>query len=344
MSTEDDYRALFEKLKIDLESEISGRVKWLGYFFHITDITNAAAILTAGSLLCRSRAILESQMTHENAELSIIQNTSEEVREFVRLYFRPRTPTFYHNEGFKTREQLARSKYRAHCPVPVALIFDAAKILTLDGVRYSDGNLAAKSYWPIRERTFSGIKDLETLPYKHIYHDGSLNYNDPDRDIIIYHRHAEIVVPGQLPLDNNLVAIRCRSDAELQTLRTLLSPQRWKQYRPITNVNSDGSLFYATRYFIERVWIKEGSLNILVHKLDSISADYFSAQIRIDYFDSEETVVEFELEPFVGPLIKTKPDFIRPSEHQVTVSIYLDGHLAYKGRHWTYNPILVGPI
>ncbi|MCK4449304.1 MAG: DUF4433 domain-containing protein, partial [Anaerolineae bacterium] len=72
---------------------------WPRYVYHFTDVRNAASIIQSGHLYSRAGAERRNLMKIDNASPQIIQQTRPEHLEYVRLYFRPRTPTQYRNEG-----------------------------------------------------------------------------------------------------------------------------------------------------------------------------------------------------------------------------------------------------
>src|SRR5690349_6275747 len=90
---------------------------WPDYLFHFTDIQNALNILKHGFLLPRNKAKELKLMATDNASPDVISKTGGKWKNYVRLYFRPRTPTQYKNEGFRPLGQ--RELGGAHCPVPI---------------------------------------------------------------------------------------------------------------------------------------------------------------------------------------------------------------------------------
>ncbi len=100
---------------------------WPRFVYHFTDVRNAAAILQNDCLYSRAEASRLGLMQVDNASAEIIGQTRPEHLEFVRLYFRPRTPTQYRNEGIRPG---GRRELSAHCPVPVYFCFDALGVLS----------------------------------------------------------------------------------------------------------------------------------------------------------------------------------------------------------------------
>ena len=73
-----------------------GRRFWPRFFFHVTNIENAASILRNGRLLSRPRALAEQCMVTDNASAEVLEESEPWLFDHARLYFRPRTPTFWH--------------------------------------------------------------------------------------------------------------------------------------------------------------------------------------------------------------------------------------------------------
>lgn len=121
-----DAELIVQHLK-ELEKSLGkSRSWWPRFLFHFTNIDNAVKILESGSLMCRSLLEKSGEMETDNASPEIIERTDDKWKEYVRLYFRPRTPTQFRNEGFRPEGQRTLN---AHCPVPVYFLFDARKML-----------------------------------------------------------------------------------------------------------------------------------------------------------------------------------------------------------------------
>ncbi|WP_461243411.1 DarT ssDNA thymidine ADP-ribosyltransferase family protein [Secundilactobacillus muriivasis] len=113
------------------------RTYWPRFAFHFTDINNAVSILKHRCLVSRNRAIAQGWMSNDNASQSVISTTSSVVENQVRLYFRPRTPTQFHNEGFKTKLARNDGRVSANCPIPVFFLFDLSQVLALSNSKFS---------------------------------------------------------------------------------------------------------------------------------------------------------------------------------------------------------------
>ena len=162
----------------------SARGWWPDHLFHVTDIQNAVSILREETLLSHHQATERGLMVTDNASHNVIGETEDEWKDYVRLYFRPRTPTHYRSEGFRPGNQ---RELNSHCPVPICFLFDSYSILSQEGTRFSDGNLASNP------RVYTRSEDLGRRPFEHVYHDSAVSPDE--RPTIVFHRNAEVIVP-----------------------------------------------------------------------------------------------------------------------------------------------------
>ena len=209
----------------------AARSQWAKYIFHYTDIRNAVKILERGKLVCRAELEKEKAMPVDNASPQIISNTESDVKNYVRLYFRPRTPTQYRNEGVRPN---AQQWGEAHCPVPVFFLFDSKAVLTRDDCRFSDGNLAAVGIQGLR----STAQELSSFNFKHIYHDS------PHRSqTITLRKNAEVVFLNELDL-SALKYIICRSPAEKESLLNLLPGKVFHKWTNKILIDTKSNFFF----------------------------------------------------------------------------------------------------
>jgi hypothetical protein len=81
-----------------------------------------------------------------------------------------------------------------------------------------------------------------------VYHDGAMK--DPDKSKITFHRCAEVVVDNELGLDH-LKHVLCRSQAEQETLLSLLSDNARRIYSKLIGVAA--RVHYKHWTFLESV-------------------------------------------------------------------------------------------
>ena len=196
----------------------SERRWWPRLLCHYTDIQNAVRILSSGFLYSRQHLENSRGMPVSSGSDEVLAGTQPWIKNYVGLYFRPKTPTQYHAEGVKSSRTLATSRFPdAHCPVPVFFLFDSAEILSRDGCMFSDRGLAARSHG-----IMSTAQELADLEWLKIYHTGWFDRSRPEEADIVSRRMAEVIVPGRLDL-GSLKWIYCRSEAEKDTLLHLLT-------------------------------------------------------------------------------------------------------------------------
>ena len=228
---------------------------WPDYLFHFTDIQNAVSILKTGALLSRTEVGQRGLMGTDNASQEILSATDNEWKDYVRLYFRPRTPTQFRNEGFRPIEHRWQG---AHCPVPIYFLFDSRAVLSRADSQFTDGNLAAN---PL---VYSNLQGLEEIPFEYVYHDSSIP--DDLKSQVVFHRHAEVVVPKQMDL-GALRYIVCRSQAEYETFLHLLPTSAVRRWGRSIIRDNQTRLFFKRWAYVQSVELS--SSRMVFHFNDS---------------------------------------------------------------------------
>lgn len=290
----------------------SVRSLWVKYIFHHTDIRNAVEILKSERFLCRRLLDESGGMIVDNASRPIISDTEISVKDYVRLYFRPRNPTQFRNEGARP---LNRQQLQSHCPVPVFFLFDSKGILTRDDCRFSDGNLAATGIQRLR----STAEELAAFDFRKIYHDSPHN----DRTIN-FHKNAEVVVLNELDL-SALKFIVCRSPAEKETLLNLLPKHIFNRWSPKIVIDTKVNFFFRKWTFLQTAELTS-KYAVFTFSPDTTEAGPF--HLKITRIGIEEK--SFEDEDFHSNE-RFAIGFIE--EHLVyKIEVELDGNLIYSGR------------
>ncbi|MER2173037.1 MAG: DarT ssDNA thymidine ADP-ribosyltransferase family protein [Carnobacterium sp.] len=220
------------------------RKSWTRYCYHFSHIDNIISILNIGKVYSRSKSKELELMQNDNASQDVINQTNILVKDYVRLYFRPKTPTQYHNEGL--RNLRTTTNLNAHCPFPVFLLFDLKQVLTSENSFFCKHSLAHSSEYHLCNTPL----ELANFPFSKIYHDRS--FSGAQRNEIISHRQAEIVVPNEMSL-NTLKKIMVRSIAEKETLMYMLSDDSKKKYNELIQIDSKKIVFFGRWTFIEEV-------------------------------------------------------------------------------------------
>ncbi len=313
-----------QKIKDHIEhwsGSLSGHSWWPKYVYFFTDLRKAVSILEKDCLLSRDQAESLGYLEVNGASQEIIRQTIEERRKFVRLYYRPRTPTQYRCEGIRPRNDRWQE---AHCPVPVFFLFDAYDVMSQGNAQYSDGNMASPSarYGP-RE------KDFNLIQFKKVFHHG--RYNPTVEGNIKFHRHAELLIPEKLVLQDYLKYIACRSHAERQSLIYLLPPSLQKKWRKLIRIG-DSSMF-------ERKWAYVNTVETDCQKLafyfntNSQHVGQFKATIFLRFPFGEKRKVEKLIDAKSPLTIKLEKNI-----EEIEVEFWLDDVLAY------HNKLLVSDV
>jgi hypothetical protein len=184
------------------------RAFWPKYLYHATHVVNAVRILEGGQLLSRN----EAKGFHDIANQGAL-NAYADSHDYARLYFRPKNGFHLRTEGIKCFADPHRQDFQAS--VPVSLIFKFEEVITRPGVKFTKGNIQRA-----HNVELDGDEAFGTLHFEAIYHD---DYVTPEtRDYIHDCRMAEVMVPGSVPLLNNLRAIVFRTRYDLITFQHYL--------------------------------------------------------------------------------------------------------------------------
>jgi len=301
----------------------AARKWWPKYVFHSAHVENAAGILNDDQLLPRARVEGTEKLVKDSAAADLVADLPGNLRHLVRLYFRPRTPTQYRNQGVRPRKHLYQN---AHMPVPVYLLFDAAAVLGEVGVGFTRGRLTTHAEIGYDAPFFT------TIPFRDVYHDSGVGQlgGSSRRSEILNARHAEALVPDALALEN-LKYIVCRSGPERGTLLCLLAPEvreRWQQ-----RIIAEGT---------QRLFFKDVGTFV-----ESASLDSEGTQFSLYTGVPPDWRGPFHLEiawqgPSWNPPPRVTPEFsvnddplafrIDPPRKSYEVAIRMDGNLVYRGR------------
>lgn len=290
---------------------------WPRFAYHFTDVTNARSILEHGALLSRNDAVAAGLMAHDNAHQGVITQ-SEASHGYVRLYFRPLTPTQYRNEGIKPAAHCGDG----HCPVPAFFLFNLENVLRREGTRFWHGGLNKHT----APKTFTRPRDLRTLPAEEIYSNGP--YDSQALWYIKDRRHAEIVTIDPLPLGPYLSGILFRSAAEMETLVDLLTPHTRQRYASWFRTFSKAGLFYRRWPHVESVDLADGVLSFKF-STDYAARGVYRLRLLIEDRDTGQryhTEVEYDY-------TQRKPWQVRlpPQLRNMHLRLTVDDCLAFSG-------------
>jgi hypothetical protein len=297
-----------------------GRAGWLGahrsdwpnQVYHYTDAHNLASILKSGRLLSRDQCRQQNVAIVDSADQEIIQQ-SRPAHKWVRLYFRPLTPTQYHMEG---TQPVAQRRHGAWCPIPVFLIFDSAALLCRKGCSFSDGNIAKYDH-----RIGDDVKFLRSLKFEDIYHLGPVPADDKPQ--IIFARNAEVLVESHLGLED-LRHVVCRTPAERETLLYLLGNDATKWQRVIRLEQMGEALFYRHWAFVERVALLDDAVQVRFRRP---AAEY---ELQVTVWDAQRQKQPPVVKDFGRGLLPTTALVPVPSAFdEARVRVQLEGCTAY---------------
>ena len=297
---------------------------WPDFLYHFTDIKNAIKILSGDRCLySRNHLASDGQIQTDSACAEIIEKTDPEYKNYVRLYFRPRTPTLFCVEGIRTPEELT---YGAHCPVPVYFIFNAFPILSQESTKFSNGNLSVGDV-----KVSDSVDFYLNLPFDKIYHDRRLpDDNEEEKKSIIFHRHAEVMIPQSMDLDH-LRFIYFRSKAEFQTLSYWLklngSHELWHSK---IGIDEKSNLFFSRWLFVQDVSMNASQIVIKLNPPENPNMITMKCNIT-----NPELNLDCRWDVNLGPATNYNAPFAfnlqaigNPLKYEFT--IWLDGNLAFQ--------------
>lgn len=309
----------------------SDQRSWPGSLYRFENVETAAFILNSGVLLSRAEAQRRGWLKRDCASADIINQTPDEWKNYVRLYFRPLTPMQYNTEGHRPAGEYVRG---ASCPVPVVLKFNAANVLTRSTTRFSDGNLAATT----RVHVGEDARFLTSIPFHLVYHNTPMP-NDQKAELT-FRRHAEAIVPKELRL-SALQAVLCRTTAEMETLLHLLSDRardKWAR-----GIGTKASLFFKRWSFVESATLTKEKAKFSFNP-SSVSPGPFLAEARFTVRPSGKRFAWRKENYYTNQAMKFGAGRTPESSLQITlnaaghpadyeVELRLNGELAYATAH-----------
>ena len=293
----------------------AARQWWPKYVFFIAELQNALRILQAGRLACRS----QRQMAVDTGSEEVLDQTDEQWKDYVRLYFRPRTPTQHQIEGFRPAGSLG--SLGKHMPVPVVFLFDAKDILTRKTTQFSNGNLAAHPI-PGDDADY-----FEAIPFQKVYHDSPMA--EAEKANIKFHRCAEVIIPQELKLDA-LKFVYCRSEAEHLTLRNLLPAATLRKYGGLFRQGRRPNLHFCKWSFAETATLEQKKIS-LTFNASTLTPGAFVARLEVLNRTTGERYhwdrADFRAKE---PLTVGVPQLVKPTAYAARFT--LNGAIAYAGQ------------
>ncbi len=308
---------------------------WMKYLYHFTDVHNIPGILRSGMILSRSDAKDQNLMQSDNASRSVIDITVGSHKRYARLYFRPKTPTQYHNEGYKP-QAVRNSQIDASCPVPVFLLLDLNKTLNLEGASFAEKGIAGS-----RSEIRSGEDSFRKLHFEKIYHDGP--YDKESEGDIKEYRLSEVVREYGFPIEGLLKGIMCRSEAERETLLQILNddaPQSYEKYKRLVIYNPNVSLFFNNGIFVKKAYIDSEKRIVLELNEPRTRAGrgeeiLVTVSASIEAYDDRGELLEIgggklEIDYSLAEVVRFSTEKWTYYKY-IMLSVYFDGNEMYRG-------------
>lgn len=310
---------------------------WPKFAFHYTDVTNAVNILSTGYLFSRASASYRGVMQNDNASRQVIDMTNTGVTSMVRFYFRPLTPTQYYNEGYKHPALRYDHDENANVPVPIFLLFDLEKLLSVPGVCFSERSQAGHG-----TSLISGEEAFRSLNFDYIYDNSYEKLSETKQ-----YRHAEIVHPNALEISSCIRNILCRNNMERTTLLNLLKEKDQKafiRYKDIIKVYKEDT-FECNGLYISSCMYLNNTISIsfadtysgkryierMMEKLSVTHLAPIKVRISLKWFNSRNTLkqeyIETEIDAYETNQIKIKNLPAIAGAKNIGIEIYLDGKL-----------------
>lgn len=315
-----------EIIKIEIESKIifvnmlKMKYQFEG-FHHYTDFLNFLNIIKTGKLLSRTEAQQFSFI--DAAEQSVIDKTPEQVKGYVRFYYKEKTPTMYDNEGIKADNSLS------HMPIPVLLLFNE-NIINYRNIAFTSGCGGSK----YSQRT-ENIHVAMNFDWETVFSRGGIQSDevsimtmgfDLNKAIVVNRRNAEFLLNKEIDI-KHIKKIIFRSPAD-------------KKHAILTLGNNelfevDASKFNNHRNFLYDYEIVKDIDRFHIALLFRSEKSKYTHELRIAYTDGFSEMVEL-ITPNKRIVNDTKADStslyfdFKPGVDRIVnrIEYFMNGHLS----------------
>jgi hypothetical protein len=293
------------------------RKHWPTRLYHHAPLENALAILREGML--RSRNDFENSHPRDVAAPGIIATTAY-AHDFVRLYFRPKTPTQFHIEGIRKLGECTYGE-QTHAPILVMLGLESRAVLCRPNVQFSDKNMQLASAQTGDNETF-----FRTIPFEKVFSEGAIG---GDRSLIEA-RCAEVLATSPIVLEDCLQEIYFRSEPERDTFLHALGDVRNKWVDKC--IVSDALKLFEKKFaFVQEVSLTPKGLIFAFNE----RYDRRPLSVQIDaYTQHGARIISFQNEEMAArPQNANRWIIEKPLIGGVyLVRITVEGHLAYEAQ------------
>lgn len=306
-------------------TKVSGVRWWPKYIYHYTNLDNAISILKSGKIYSRNKA--KEIMLNDNASSDILGNTPEFIKDYVRFYFRPKTPTQYQNEGYLP---ISLRKYGdASVPVPIFFAFSSVELLSNYNTMFSETALTNNNIC-----LKNTVDEFRNLDFQKIYSDGAYLRGEN----LTPYRRAEVIIPNECDLQS-LIHIWCRSNAEYVSLCYLLKENGiYEKYKNLIGIKeSDNNIFFKNAVYISTISLKENHISILFKNLDRLKNKYMNMKVKL-IFNNNIFEKTFIIHKHVNPetvIVFEKDEIISAvsNEQSYILEIHFDNNLVYRNAY-----------
>lgn len=295
-----------EKLVSLLDSQES---PWKGYIYHFAHIEAAASIIKSEKIMSRLKVKnLHPKEFKDSAGQVLIDRTDSFILDCARFYFRPLTPTQYHNEG------LGAGIFDDNpiCPVPVFFVFPLRTVLTKypNDSYVSNGNLSTG--WAEYGKTYDFLKKFD---FENVYK----KYGETDLQAYKRASQQELIVQEELDFSDIPIKVICRSNQDREMLIKLIPPN--SSYRDLIKV--DRSYYNNRNPYI----IVEQSKH---HINANVAGRYVSGKlvIKAKYTSQSELDGSAIIEPFINVAAANQLEAKLPTPSKYSI------HYQYNSKEW----------
>lgn len=293
------------------------RKYWPARLFHHAPLENAIAILREGML--RSRNDAENTHPRDVAAPGVISNQTA-AHDFVRMYFRPKTPTQYCIEGIRKAGECPYGD-QTHVPLLVMFALDARTVLCQADIRFSARNMQIGG-----TQTESTEEAFSAVPFLKVFSEGNTGGDRSFTDA----RCAEVLANSPLSLEHCLREIYFRSEPERDTVLHLLGNEA-AQWLNRCYVSDALKVFEKRHAFVQEVGLTPKGVVFAFNE----RSDRKNLVVKIEVFDAiGQRLVDF----YNADLPARPPQASRWIINQALgpnvylVRIQIEGHLAYEAQ------------
>lgn len=216
-------------------------------FIHSTNFDNFIKIIKSKEL-CSRDYLLKNGISFNDIANQNIVTQQENLRKYVRFYFRCKTPTYYRNEGIKSEKSLNKENNKAHSAIPVILIFNA-EIAKNDNCRYKAQNR-------MNEQCKNSIFLLREY-WDYIFQNDSISFINKNYKQFAKYKMAEFLYPEKIST-NYIVKIIFRSICDKERAIQILGDN------PLFEVNDS---YFCNNYLYPKEYLYKDNILSIVYNL-----------------------------------------------------------------------------